>query len=344
MGTIHSWSRKHWLQFVVLSISGWCAFYVALIVPMHLQYERQRAAARSSGLSSVYVGYDPLSLWRQRSLSDVVLPSRWAKVARGAPLMEAALGGFSYGDETLSLSTADHAPKIVRNATLALEVKSPAETAEKIRALAEAKDGYLVSSEVSGDHAYPAGTITIRVPASRYEEARSEIRKLAARVEREQVEAKDMTVDYVDKEARLRSLRAQEAQYLTIMRRATTVKDTLEAAAKLGEVRGQIEQGQAEFAALAKQVETVAISVSLRAQADAQVFGLHWRPMYELKLAARDGLDSLANYTAVMTAALFQLPAVLLWLATIFVTATIGWRGMRWGWKKLAPVHTISPS
>jgi len=39
-------------------------------------------------------------------------------------------------------------------------------------------------------------------------------------------------------------------------------------------VRGEIDQQQAEFDALSKQVETVAITVSLRAEADAQVFGL----------------------------------------------------------------------
>jgi hypothetical protein len=49
---------------------------------------------------------------------------------------------------------------------------------------------------------------------------------------------------------------------------------------------GVIEQQQAEFEALSKQVETVAITVSLHSEAKANVFGLHWRPLYELKLPA----------------------------------------------------------
>jgi roadblock/LC7 domain-containing protein len=249
----------------------------------------------------------------------------------------------SDGNVDKAASTSDdHARKIVRNAALDLEVKNPAESAERIRTLAETNGGYLVSSEVAGDHDSPGGTITIRVPVSRYEETRNALKKLAVRVEGEKVEAKDMTVDYVDKEARLRSLRAQETQYLAIMRRATTVKDTLEVSGKLGEVRGQIEQQQAEFSALSKQVETVAIAIALHAEADAQIFGVQWRPIYEFKLAARDGLQSLANYTTTMTAALFRLPAILLWLATIFVTVAVSWRAMRWSWKKLAPIHTSS--
>jgi hypothetical protein len=45
-------------------------------------------------------------------------------------------------------------------------------------------------------------------------------------------------------------------QYLGILKQAKTVKDTVEVTDKLDEVRGEIEQQQAEFEALSKQVET----------------------------------------------------------------------------------------
>jgi hypothetical protein len=108
------------------------------------------------------------------------------------------------------------------------------------------------------------------------------------------------------------------------------VKDTLAVSDKFSEVRGQIEQQQAEFDALAKQTETVAIAVSLRAEAEAQVFGLHWRPLYQMKLALRDGLDAAADYGVAMTSFLFYLPAVLLWMGTIVVGAAVGWKVVRW--------------
>jgi hypothetical protein len=69
---------------------------------------------------------------------------------------------------------------------------------------------------------------------------------------------------------------------------------------------------------------------ALRAQADAQVFGLHWRPLYQLKLAARDGVDALADYTATTGSIVFYLPTILLWLLTILVGAAIGRRVLRW--------------
>ena len=210
-----------------------------------------------------------------------------------------------------------------------LVAQNPADTAEKIRQLAERMGGFLVKSVTSGQDAQGA-FLAVRVPAERFEEARAEIRKLGVRVESERMEAQDVTRQYVDLDARLRNLRVEEAQYLSIMKRANTVKDTLEVSEKLSNVRGQIEQQQAEFQALSKQVETVEINVSLHTEAQAQVFGLHWRPLYQLKFAMREGLNSLGNYVAAMASFAFLLPTILLWLMTILLGAAVGWRLLRW--------------
>jgi uncharacterized protein DUF4349 len=220
--------------------------------------------------------------------------------------------------------------KMVRTGSMDLVVQKPAQTAEKIRELAEGLGGFLASSQVNGTPDAGAASVTICVPAARFEEARAEIRKLGLRVESEKVEAQDVTRKYVDEGANLRNLRAEEAQYLLILKQAHTVKDTLEVSDKLGEVRGQIEQQQAEFDALSKQIESVAITVSLRAEAEAQVFGLNWRPLYQMKLALRDGLDAMAAYVGAMTSFVFYLPAVLLWLGTIVGGVAVGWKVFRW--------------
>ncbi|MGA8868598.1 MAG: DUF4349 domain-containing protein [Candidatus Sulfotelmatobacter sp.] len=244
----------------------------------------------------------------------------------------AAVASISTELEPASAKAAVDSPmdrKMVRTSSMYLIVQKPGEASERIRALAEGMGGFLVSSDISGGQD-ASGSLTIRVPAAKFEEARAEIRKLGLRIESEKVEAQDVTRQYVDQEANLRNLRAEEAQYLAILRQAHTVKDTLEVSEKLSEVRGQIEQQQAEFDALSKQIETVALSISLRAEAEAQVFGLHWRPLYQLKLALRDGLDAVAGYAAAMISIAFYLPAVLLWLITIVVGAALGWKVLRW--------------
>jgi Domain of unknown function (DUF4349) len=224
----------------------------------------------------------------------------------------------------------DAAQKMIRTSSLELIVQNPADAAERIRALAERAGGTLVSSEVSGDSDTGKASVSISVPVAQFEAVRREIRQLGRRVEEEKIESQDVTRQYVDRGANLGNLRAEEAQYLTILKQAKTVKDTLDVSEKLGDVRGRIEQQQAEFNTLSKQVETVAISVTLSSEAQARVFGLKWRPVYRMKLDLRDGLDGLASYASALMAFVFLLPAIALWFATLVALAAAGWKLLRW--------------
>lgn len=254
-------------------------------------------------------------------------------------------GGFSTGsasDAEMSLADSpteiEVSRKVASTSNLDLVVDKPAQAAEKIRALTERLGGYVVSSQI-GEAGNNYASISIRIPVTHVDEAKDEIRKLAIHIESERTQAEDVTKQWVDTDAHLRNLRATEQQYLQILKRATTVKDTVEVTEKLGEVRGTIEQTQADFAALAKRVETVAISIDLRPDFDVQVLGLRWRPLYRAKLALRNAVDALGDYAASMLEVIFHIPVIALWLVTLVAFAAVGWKLLRWaariflGWK-----------
>lgn len=233
-----------------------------------------------------------------------------------------------------SASTASSAldRKIVQTSSVELTVQDPKGSSDQIRSLVEALGGYVESSEITGEQDVNA-TLTIRVPASRLEDAKANLRKLALHVDNEKTSAQDVTKQYVDTDARLRNLRAQESQYLLIMKSAVKVQDMLDVSEHLSEVRGKIERQQAEFQTLSKQIEMATIVVSLRPQIDTVVFGLNWRPLYQLKISARQGLDGLAEYASTMVSIILFLPALLLWGATILFGAVAGWRVLRWTYR-----------
>lgn len=318
-GTFWEMSRGR-LKSGWLIAAGLAAVYFGAVLPS----DNGHSIASESGLASS-VGWAPISLWRTHPLmlqKDVSFASR-GRVRTVGEINEAA----AYSD---SASTFDETRKVVRTGSMDLLGKNPRESADKIREVAEHAGGFLVSSEVYGSDEASSASLTIRVPADQFENIRTAIRKLGLRVETDKLDAEDVTKQYVDESARLRNLRAQETQYLAILKQAKTVKDTMDVSTKLNEVRGQIEQQQTEFDALSKQVETVALTVSLQAEADTQVFGLHWRPLYQVKMAARQGIAGLGDYAAAMASFLFYIPAILLWLATILISAAIGWRILRW--------------
>jgi len=320
------WAKsRNPLKAAWLITAGLVALYLGFIQPREM--ERGVALEKGTGLAAVAGSWQPMSLWRQ---SRLPLLADANKVAYERVGPRSAVATYLASDP----GNAAEGRKLVTTSSIGLVVKNPPEAAEQITKIAERNGGFLVTSQVNTADLLNA-SLSIRVPAAKFEGVRSEIRKLGLRVESESTEAQDVTKQYVDEEARLRNLRAEEEQYLLLLHKATSVKDTLEVSDKLNETRGAIEEKQAEFVALSKQVETVAMSVALRAEEDAQVFGLHWRPLYELKIAVRGGLNGVGDYVASMTAFIFYLPTILLWLFTILVVTAVAWRILRWAAKAL---------
>lgn len=239
-------------------------------------------------------------------------------------------GGIpNYAKASATVTAGDTMRKIVRKSSLELTVKSPADAVQRIAGFAGSLGGYVETAQVS-DETSPFASITIRVPSNRMEEARKQIAALGLKVQKEQTEARDVTKEYVDMDARLRNLKAEEAQYLEIMKSARKVQDMLDVSEHLSAVRGEIEQQQAELVTLSREVDLVAITVTLRAEPAAQVAWLDWHPTRQLKLALRDALDALADYAGSMVSVVLFLPVVLLWAATIIVGMAGAWRGARW--------------
>jgi peptidoglycan hydrolase CwlO-like protein len=79
------------------------------------------------------------------------------------------------------------------------------------------------------------------------------VRAIAKSVEQDVVEARDVTREYVDREAALHNARAEEQQYLLILKRAASVKDVLEVSSKLAEVRAHIDELQTDLRSLHSQ-------------------------------------------------------------------------------------------
>jgi hypothetical protein len=259
----------------------------------------------------------------RNNMSAPIASERAALTAR-----QSSVAGY-FDKQSLAKSADLLERQVVSTCSLELTVSSPSQTAEEVRLLAEKLEGYLENAE-SGGQASTQASITIRIPATQLESAKAEIRRLAVRIESEKTEAVDVTKRYVDMQARLRNLSAEEAQYLQILKSAIKVQDMLDVTGKLSDVRGQIEQQQAEFQALSRQVAMASISISLHLPTDTEVMGIHWRPLYQMKLALRDGLNALADYATAMMAVIFILPAVLLWTATILLGVFLSWRILRW--------------
>jgi hypothetical protein len=224
--------------------------------------------------------------------------------------------------ESASETVQADGPKIIHKAQLDLLVAHCPETVKRIEALAAAESGFLESSTLEENSA----RISLRIPSARFEEMRGKLRGLALRVTQDSVSAADVSKQYVDREARLRNLRAEEQQFLEIMKRAHTVPDVLAVTKELSQVRGEIEQADADFHHLQDQIDMAEFNINLFSQVSRSV---HWAPGASIKSSFSDLLQSLADLADFVIWLVVNLPLVAVWAMTIFFLAAASWYVLR---------------
>ena len=160
--------------------------------------------------------------------------------------------------------------KIIRNATLTLEVEQPARAMQRVASVAESRGGFVVTSDSrqqtgsQGERAYEIITVELRVPAPQFDAALADIRAAGGSVTAQKITGKDVTEEYIDLEARLRTQRALEAQLLEIMKRAEKVEDAISVQRELTTVRTEIERVEGRRRFLEDQASLSTISVTLQ--------------------------------------------------------------------------------
>ncbi len=188
--------------------------------------------------------------------------------------------------------------KIIRNADLSLESSSPEESQQKITTIAESKGGFVVESQQSSSNSKVTTrdvvTMTVRVPAAKFNESLDEIRKVASRVIVETVKGQDVTEEFVDIEARLKTKKALEVQFLEIMKQGKSVEDALNVQRELANVRGEIEQieGRKRFLENQSSLSTIKIRLQTPTSYSANSSGF----FYQLSEAFSSGFDFALNF------------------------------------------------
>lgn len=320
--------NRHWLA------AGFLASTSLFLLLMFVNWRNEHrgiAAQRATGLASS--AWEP-SLWQQKS----ILPSFGHRqpAPSGMDYASGTLGGVPGGIRPVSVelrseSEVDNTDRqMIRSGTLEITVTDPLQAAEQLRDLATQFSGFVVSSKVNGsDERARSAQVIMRIPANHLDEARAQVRAMAQAVEEDTIEARDVTREYVDQEAKLRNFRAEEAQYLAILKRATAVKDVLEVSSKLADVRGRTDELEADLRFLHHQVEMSLLTANITAMAEAQVFGIRWRPLYKAKLALRGALSAMADYGDSMVELFLNFPVLAMWGFTVVALLKVGWMLLR---------------
>jgi len=159
--------------------------------------------------------------------------------------------------------------KIIRNAEITMEVSSTTDTQHRVASIAETNGGFVVTSEAKQrENVDPAQRtldikLVVRVPSPQFGVTFDEIKKLASNTPQENVSGQDVTEEFIDLEARIKTQKALELQFLEIMRQAYKVADALEVQRQIADVRTDIEklEGRKRFLQNRASLSTITVNI-----------------------------------------------------------------------------------
>jgi uncharacterized protein DUF4349 len=152
---------------------------------------------------------------------------------------------------------------LILTANVSMKTQDPWATADKARAIASGLGGDILAMSQTGQGENRSALITLRVPSDRFDEALRQLKLLDGEVLTSNVDAKDVTDQFTDLQARLVAKQAEEQRYLQLFPQAKTVDETLKIDAALGNVRVQIEQLQGQLNLIKNRTEFSTITMAI---------------------------------------------------------------------------------
>jgi hypothetical protein len=225
--------------------------------------------------------------------------------------------------------------KLIRTVDLRLEVKDSAAVARKVEALVNGMGGFVAASDAQRMGDLLTYTLTVRVPVDRYSQALNAMRALAVRVDREHQQVEDVTDQYIDLDARRRTLEATETELRGLLaesrQRGRKVGEIMEVYQRLVEIRSQIEQIQGQINSFDKRAALSTINLELvPTEAAKPVADSSWQPSDTVRASFRSLVGFLRWLADFLIYALIVLvPVGLVIAAGIFL---LRWIFRRLGW------------
>lgn len=242
--------------------------------------------------------------------------------------------GGSAGEAADTLqSTTDRV--IIYRANMTLRVQEMRAAVDQIETIAQKYDGFVAEATIEGSEDDSRfGSITIRVDATRFEEALDDLRAVGERVISEHRESEDVTEEYVDLEAQLENLQRVEEELQALLTEVRenrqSAEDILAVYRELADVRTEIERIQGRLQYLDSLSSMATITISLRTE--AAIVDESWQPAGVVQDALRTlvrGLQLLFSAAVWVVIVVLPILVILLVPAVVLVWVIRRWMARR---------------
>lgn len=152
-------------------------------------------------------------------------------------------------------------PKLIKTGTLEFETSNLEATYQLVRQAAQANEAFLSNESSSNQYDRIVQHLTIRVPSRNFDKLIKTVSEGVKRFDTKTIEATDVTEEFVDSEARLKTKKQLEQRYQELLKRANKVSEILEIEEQIGELRAEIEAVEGRLRYLNNRVDYSTLDV-----------------------------------------------------------------------------------
>jgi hypothetical protein len=202
-----------------------------------------------------------------KALPATVAPAKTAQTEAAAAETGTAAETTSYAAEPTSAETPAEElanRKLIRNATVELEIVSFDDAVQKITAFANEERGYVATTNSQKQaNGKLRGQVIVKVLPENLDRFLQKIRGLGE-LKNQTLGTEDVTKAYFDTDARLKNARVMEERLIEMLKTKTgKVSDLLQVEKELGRVREDIEKMQGELKYWDSQAQFATVTISL---------------------------------------------------------------------------------
>ncbi len=153
--------------------------------------------------------------------------------------------------------------KIIKSGTLKLDVQDLLDEKRRVDALVRSVNGYYEEENLRSTNSKDIYTLTIRIPANNFERFMNSIELGGNEIVHKSIEAKDVTLEYVDLETRLENKRLYMLQYRELLKGARNIEDILKITERIRRLEEEIESTVRRLRYLSNQVSYSTLQLTL---------------------------------------------------------------------------------
>ncbi len=205
--------------------------------------------------------------------------------------------------------------KLIKDGTLIFETRSVVKSKTEIERICKELGAYISSESQTNDGGRLQYNQVIRVPANHFDELVEKVVSLGTRIDSREINTQDVTEEFIDVEARLKTKKELEGRYREILKQAKTVTEILSIETQIGNVRSEIESMEGRLNYLKNQVSFSTLNATYY-----EIIGTDFGFSSKLLQSLRNGWDNLLG---------FMITLFNIW-PFMLIASGMGWWFIRW--------------